>query len=97
MTYGSARPGGPVRERAARADGRDRAVVGTVLVALVSLAAGCEGTEDIPNSTIICCQTLDEVATRTRIDCVYNPDGRVVEYWRCPDAGPGDDAGEAGE
>jgi hypothetical protein len=73
-----------------------RAAAAWLVLALAAIA-GCEGLEDIPNDTIICCQTLDEVATRTRIDCVYNPEGRVVEYWRCPDAGPPEDAGAPAE
>lgn len=66
------------------------AALGALAVALAALGAGCEGIADIPDDTIICCQTLDQVATMRRLDCVWNPEGRVVEYARCPDAGPED-------
>lgn len=59
-----------------------------MLLALgTSLAPACDGIEDIPDDRIICCLNGERYFTTARIDCVYDPDGRVVEYARCADAG----------
>ena len=64
-------------------------------LALSSCAiAGCDGIEDIPNDRVICCQNGEVLTLMKRIDCVYDPAGRVVAYALCEtDAAVVEDAG----
>lgn len=58
-----------------------------LLAALITLVPACEGIEDIPDSTVICCLNDGRYFLIMRLDCVYDPAGRVVEYRYCDDAG----------
>jgi hypothetical protein len=58
-----------------------------VLAALVVAGApACDGLEDIPDDRIVCCRNGDAVFLIQRLECVWDPAGRVVLYEECGDA-----------
>lgn len=57
------------------------------LACLLAILPACDGIEDIPDDRIVCCRNGDRLFTVARIDCVYDPDGRVVAYALCADGG----------
>jgi hypothetical protein len=68
-----------------------RSIGGAAALWLLASVPACEGLEDIPDDRVICCQNGDQLFMIRRIDCVFDPAGRVVEYERCGDAGASQD------